>query len=114
VKGQQGFQFAESLGMKKLLLSTVMFVMVSSPGTFSQMNPWIRISSVQNLRDIDIAPSGKIYVVSFTDGVWRSDDNGENWVALSFPVSEITAVHATSLGTVYVGTWGAWRLQIDE
>jgi len=106
VKGHDRFQFAESLGMKKLLLSAVMFAMVSSPGTFSQMNPWKRILSAQQLVAMDIAPSGEIYAVSFSDTVWRSDDNAENWVALSFPVSEITAVHATSLGTVYVGTWG--------
>jgi photosystem II stability/assembly factor-like uncharacterized protein len=80
--------------------------MVCSIKTFSQMNSWKNILNVQNLFDIDIAPSGKIFVVSYTNGIWRSDDKGDNWIVLNFPVSGLIAIHATSLNTIYVGTWG--------
>jgi ligand-binding sensor domain-containing protein len=90
----------------------------------AQMNPWVRTnwptSDAQGLYDMTIDPSGRIWVVTYEaqgsyHGVFRSDDNGDSWIPIDFPETNLTAIATDAFGHIFIGTWrhGIYRSTND-
>lgn len=83
-------------------------------GIFKSTNSglsWENISSKQlSFKHITCIKRGnsasEIYVGTRTDGLYRSSDNGRNWMAISQnDVPDISAIAVTDNGTVYVSSY---------
>jgi photosystem II stability/assembly factor-like uncharacterized protein len=85
---------------------TLILILFCLPTVSALSNNWVKVLDAQYVYDLAIAPSGTIYAISFTGGVWRSDNNGSSWSPINFPDSNLVAVCTTPLGHIYIGTWG--------
>lgn len=74
----------------------------------AQVTDWISVnwSSSPYVQDIAIDDSGRVFAVTFVDGVYRSTDNGDSWQNLSFPASDVSCIAISNSALVVVGTWG--------
>ena len=62
-------------------------------------------SSFNNVFSIAISPNGNIFLGTFR-GIFRSTDNGDNWIPISTAVADVKALTIGSDGIIFAGTNG--------
>lgn len=67
------------------------FIFASTPSGVQRYNRITSIWENKGLKQVEavsVSPSGDLYAATFVDGIYRSTDNGDNWVLISNDVIE--------------------------
>jgi ligand-binding sensor domain-containing protein len=73
--------------------------------SYTNGNSWTGIGNFYYVRSIGISNEGDIFLGTTSTGVWKSSDNGNNWVQTGLGYNYyVWAIAFDSLGTIYAGT----------
>jgi photosystem II stability/assembly factor-like uncharacterized protein len=94
--------------MKHGLHTYVACLLVLALQASAQVTDWAPTNwpSSPYVQDIAIDAAGRVFALTYVDGVYRTTDDGDNWMNLAFPDTYVSCIATNNSGHVFIGTWG--------